>query len=111
VIFLQQPPPGGDQADFVPRLKKPVLTVNGRYDYTFPPEESPEPRFRMSRAPVSEKSRVVLDTPLDVTEQRPRLIQEVLGWFDRYPGAKQLIAGSCRRESIAMPFMVRCGPC
>jgi hypothetical protein len=23
----------GDQADFTPRLKKPVLMVNGRYDY------------------------------------------------------------------------------
>ena len=33
--FLDPPPPGGDQADFAPRMKKPVLMVNGRYDYVF----------------------------------------------------------------------------
>jgi eukaryotic-like serine/threonine-protein kinase len=35
VVFLDPPQPGGDQADFAPRLKKPVLMVNGRYDYCF----------------------------------------------------------------------------
>ena len=34
--FLDPPPPGGDQADFAPRMKMPVLMVNGRYDFTFP---------------------------------------------------------------------------
>jgi formylglycine-generating enzyme required for sulfatase activity/tRNA A-37 threonylcarbamoyl transferase component Bud32 len=87
--FLQQPSPGADQADFVPRLKKPVLMVNGRFDYTFPPETSQDPMFRMLGTPPNEKSHVVLDTPHDVTEQRPRLTREVLSWLDHYLGGVQ----------------------
>jgi eukaryotic-like serine/threonine-protein kinase len=88
--FLQKSPPGIDQADFAPRMKKPVLMVNGRYDYTFPLETSQDPLFRMLGTPPAEKSHVVLDTPHDVTQQRTRLIQEVLSWLDRYLGRVNL---------------------
>ena len=88
--FLQPPLPGLDQADFAPRMKKPVLMVNGRYDYTFPLETSQEPLFRMLGTPADEKSHIVLDTPHDVTQQRARLTQEVLGWLDRYIGRVNL---------------------
>jgi pimeloyl-ACP methyl ester carboxylesterase len=88
--FLQQPPPGIDQADFVPRIKKPVLMVNGRYDYTFPLETSQEPLFRMLGTPAAEKSHIVLDTPHDVSQQRATLIREVLSWLDRYLGRVNL---------------------
>jgi dienelactone hydrolase len=84
--FLDTPPPGGDQADFAPRMKKPVLMVNGRYDYTFPLEKAQNPMFEMLGAPTADKSHVVLDTPHDVTEQRPQLVKAVLNWLDRYLG-------------------------
>jgi pimeloyl-ACP methyl ester carboxylesterase len=84
--FLDTPPPGGDQADFAPRMKKPVLMVNGRYDYTFPLEKAQNPLFEMLGAPTADKSHVVLDTPHDVTEQRPQLVKAVLNWLDRYLG-------------------------
>src|SRR5208282_5648850 len=84
--FLYQPPKGGDQADFVPRLKKPVLMVNGRYDYSFSLQRSQLPLFEMLGSPPSEKSQVLFDTPHDVTEQRPELIRTVLGWLDKYLG-------------------------
>lgn len=87
--FLQQPPPGVDQADFAPRMKKPVLMVNGRYDYTFPLETSQDPLFRMLGTPPADKKHVVLDTPHDVTQQRKVLVQEVLSWLDRYLGTVQ----------------------
>jgi eukaryotic-like serine/threonine-protein kinase len=87
--FFQLPPPGIDQADFAPRMKKPVLMVNGRYDYTFPLETSQDPLFRMLGTPAADKRHVVLDTPHDVTQQRPRLIREALGWLDRYLGRVQ----------------------
>ncbi|HEY3823482.1 MAG TPA: bifunctional serine/threonine-protein kinase/formylglycine-generating enzyme family protein, partial [Bryobacteraceae bacterium] len=45
--FLDSAPPGGDQADFAPRMKKPVLMVNGRYDFTFPVEKAQNPLFKM----------------------------------------------------------------
>jgi formylglycine-generating enzyme required for sulfatase activity/predicted Ser/Thr protein kinase len=88
--FLQQALPGIDQADFAPRMKKPVLMVNGRYDYTFPLETSQDPLFRMLGTPAADKSHIVLDTPHDVTQQRATLIREVLGWLDRYLGRVNL---------------------
>jgi dienelactone hydrolase len=84
--FLQKPSPGFDQADFAPRLKIPVLMVNGRYDYTFPVDKAQDPLFAALGTPAGSKSHVVLDTPHDVTEQRPQLVKVVYDWLDRYLG-------------------------
>lgn len=87
--FLQQPRAGVDQADFAPRIKKPVLMVNGRYDYTFPAEKAQDPLFAMLGTPPADKSHALLDTPHDVTEQRAQLVKAVLDWLDRYLGPVQ----------------------
>jgi formylglycine-generating enzyme required for sulfatase activity/dienelactone hydrolase len=84
--FLVSPGPGTDQADFAPRMKKPVLMVNGRYDFTFPVQTAQDPLFRMLGTPAAEKRHVLLETPHDVTQDRPRLVKEVLSWLDRYLG-------------------------
>ncbi len=84
--FLDPPPPGGDQADFAPRMKMPVLMVNGRYDYVFSPRLSQDPMFNMLGTPLKDKQHIVLETPHDVTEQRPQLVKAVLDWLDRYLG-------------------------
>jgi hypothetical protein len=84
--FLQKAPPGMDQADFASHMKKPVLMINGRYDYTFPLETAQDPMFRMLGTPAAEKKHVVLDTPHDVSQQRSILVREVLGWLDHYLG-------------------------
>ena len=84
--FLDPPPPGGDAADFAVRMKKPVLMVNGRYDYTFSVEDAQNPLFRMLGTPEADKKHVLLETPHDVTEDRPRLMKEVLDWLDKYLG-------------------------
>lgn len=84
--FLFKPAPGIDQADFAPRLKKPVLMVNGRYDFSFPVESSQLPLFRMLGTPEKDKRHVLLDTPHDVLEKRDAIVAEVLAWLDRYLG-------------------------
>ncbi|MGB7022693.1 MAG: hypothetical protein WBD73_02755, partial [Candidatus Acidiferrales bacterium] len=84
--FLDQPPPGGDQADFAPRLKVPTLMVNGREDYVFSLEKCQDPLFRVLGTPDADKRHVVLDTPHDVREQRPQLVKAVLAWLDKYLG-------------------------
>lgn len=84
--FLLPAQRGLDQADFAPRMKKPVLMVNGRYDYTFPVDASQDPLFRMLGTPAADKRHVILETPHDVTEDRPVLVKEVLSWLDRYLG-------------------------
>jgi pimeloyl-ACP methyl ester carboxylesterase len=85
-FFLETPPAGGDQADFAPRMKKPVLMVNGRYDFTFPLEKAQNPLFAMLGTPEKDKRHLVLETPHDVTEQRPQLTKAVLDWLDHYLG-------------------------
>jgi formylglycine-generating enzyme required for sulfatase activity/predicted Ser/Thr protein kinase len=84
--FPEVSPPGADQADFVTRMKKPVLMVNGRYDYTFPLERAQNPFFAMLGTPEADKRHVVMDTPHDVREDRPQLTKEVLDWLDKYLG-------------------------
>jgi len=86
-FFLDPPLAGRDQADFAPRLKLPVLMVNGRYDFSFSLERAQEPLFRMLGAPAADKKHVVLDSPHDVRVRRPEMVREVLGWLDRYLGA------------------------
>ncbi len=85
-FFLYQPPRGVDQADFAPRLKKPVLMVNGRYDYVFSRDKAQLPLFRMIGSQMNDKRHVELDAPHDVTERRGELIQNVLTWLDKYLG-------------------------
>ena len=84
--FLLPPPAAIDQVNFAPRLKKPVLMVNGRYDFTFSVDKAQEPLFRMLGTPDADKKHVVLDTPHDVTERRTELVQTVLAWLDKYLG-------------------------
>jgi hypothetical protein len=85
-FFLDKPPAGGDEADFAPRIKTPVLMVNGRYDYTFPLDKAQNPLFEMLGTAPQNKSHVILETPHDVTEDRPQLVKTVLDWLDRYLG-------------------------
>jgi eukaryotic-like serine/threonine-protein kinase len=84
--FLVPVKPGTDQADFAPRMKMPVLMLNGRYDFTFPVLTSQDPLFRMLGTPPADKRHVLLETPHDVTQDRPALVKEVLSWLDRYLG-------------------------
>lgn len=84
--FLAKPKAGGDQAEFAVRMKKPVLMVNGKFDYTFPVEIAQNPLFKMLGTPEAEKKHVLLDTPHDVTEDREHLRSAVLAWLDERLG-------------------------
>jgi serine/threonine protein kinase/dienelactone hydrolase len=84
--FLNKPDAGADQADFAPRLKIPVLMVNGRYDFTFSLERAQKPLFRMLGPRDADKKHVVLDTPHDVTARKDDLVSVVLAWLDKYLG-------------------------
>jgi dienelactone hydrolase len=77
---------GLDQVDFAPRLTKPVLMVNGRYDATFPYDSAQLPFFRMLGTAPADKRHVVFDTPHDVRLRRTDLVREVLDWYDKYLG-------------------------
>ena len=67
-------------------MKRPVLTVTGRYDFTFPVEKEQNPLLAMLGTPEEDKRHLILETPHDVTEQRTQLTRAVLGWLDHYLG-------------------------
>jgi serine/threonine protein kinase/dienelactone hydrolase len=85
-FFLTPVTPARDQLNFAPRLKKPLLMINGRYDFVFSPERSQEPMFRMVATPAADKRHVLFDTPHDVSQNKEGLSKEVLSWFDKYLG-------------------------
>ena len=85
-FFLDAAPKGGDQVDFAPRLRKPILMVNGRYDFSFPPNQAQLPLFQMLGTPEADKRRVIFETPHDVSQEKAELSKEVLAWLDKYLG-------------------------
>jgi serine/threonine protein kinase/formylglycine-generating enzyme required for sulfatase activity len=78
--------PARDQVNFVPRIKKPVLMVNGQYDFTFSVEHAQNPMFEMLGTPAADKRHVIFDTPHDISQKPDALAREVLGWLDKYLG-------------------------
>jgi pimeloyl-ACP methyl ester carboxylesterase len=85
-FFLGNPVAAADPVNFVARVKKPVLMINGRYDPTFPPDLAQKPMFDMLGTPAADKRYVLADAPHDASQQRPLLLKEVLGWLDKYLG-------------------------
>jgi predicted esterase len=85
-FFLNDNLPPRDQVNFAPRVTKPVLMVNGRYDFTFSLDRAQEPLFRMLGTPGVDKRHVVFDTPHDISQEKAGLSREVLAWLDKYLG-------------------------
>jgi tRNA A-37 threonylcarbamoyl transferase component Bud32/dienelactone hydrolase len=74
--------PEVDPVNFLPRITVPTLMLNGKYDFFFPIESSQVPMFRLLGTPGADKRHVVDEGSHFVA--RPRLIQEILTWLDRY---------------------------
>jgi len=76
--------------NFAPRVRTPVLMVNGRYDFLFPLDTNQIPLFRALGTRDADKRHVLYDGGHRNLVTRPDLIGEVLAWFDRYLGPTQL---------------------
>jgi len=83
-FIMQKPFPEADQLNFAPRVTAPVLMLNGRYDFVFPPEASQEPMFRLLGTPPEHKRRVLFDSGHDTPHIA--MVRESLDWLDRYLG-------------------------
>jgi dienelactone hydrolase/predicted Ser/Thr protein kinase len=79
-------PPEASPFHFAPRVKVPILMLNGRYDYTFPLETLQKPLFKLLGTPEKDKRHVVYDTAHDVNIYRMEVVREVLNFLDRYLG-------------------------
>jgi pimeloyl-ACP methyl ester carboxylesterase len=71
-----------DGKNHFPRMKLPILMLNGRQDYLVP-ESAPQSMFSFIGTPEKDKRLVFYDSghwPLP----RNQMIKETLSWLDRY---------------------------
>ena len=83
-LEVQRAKPEAEPLNHLPRIRIPVLMLNGQYDHFFPVESSQRPMFERLGTPKEHKRWVVYEGGHNVP--REKLIQEVLGWLDRYLG-------------------------
>ena len=83
-LEFQKGQPEVEPINFLPRIKMPVLMMNGRYDHYFPVETSQRPMFRLLGTPPQHKRWVISEGGHIVP--RAQLITEALDWLDRYLG-------------------------
>jgi len=79
-------PPEASPFHFGPRVKVPVLMLNGRFDYTFPLETNQKPLFRLLGTPEKDKRHVIYNSAHDVMIFRTEVVREVLNFLDKYLG-------------------------
>jgi formylglycine-generating enzyme required for sulfatase activity/predicted esterase/predicted Ser/Thr protein kinase len=79
-----RPRPEVDLPNYAPRVKLPVLMLNGRYDLVVPLESSARPMFLLLGTPPDNKMLRIYDS--DHSVPRSDLIRESLAWLDRYLG-------------------------
>jgi eukaryotic-like serine/threonine-protein kinase len=81
---VRDKPPETDPLNFAPRVRIPVLMLNGRDDFMFPYETSQRPLFEAlgTRNKVFKR----YDGGHVSVLNRPDLMGEILDWFDKYLG-------------------------
>src|SRR5260370_39772639 len=72
--------PEVDAFNFAPRVKTPVLMLNGRYDTSFPLELSQRPMFRALGTPAADKKHGIFESGHGDFPHRDE-IREYLDWL------------------------------
>ena len=85
-IWVHDPPkfPEIDLLNFAPRVKIPILMLNGRYDHWFPYETSQIPLYNMLGTSEQHKDHYIYDSWHFVPQEE--LAKETLNWLDKYLG-------------------------
>ncbi|UCE49120.1 MAG: protein kinase [Phycisphaerales bacterium] len=79
--------PAADPFNFIPRVRIPVLMVNGREDWFFPLETSQKVMFELFGTPDEDKAHIVYPGGHGILGLFSTHIRgDVLGWLDRYLG-------------------------
>jgi TolB-like protein/formylglycine-generating enzyme required for sulfatase activity/dienelactone hydrolase len=86
-VRLADLPPAEQPYNYAPRIKQPVLMLNGRWDMYVSPA-SQQRLFDLLGASPSEKRLVQYDAGHGILPQN-QLVRETLDWFDRYLGPTQ----------------------
>jgi dienelactone hydrolase len=84
------PDPEVDPFHFVPRVRVPVLMLNGDQDFIFPLQTTQLPFFRLLGTPAADKKHVLYPGGHEITTTyRNQVVAEVVAWLDRYLGRVQ----------------------
>lgn len=92
------PPDGGyltthmpllEVVNHAPRIRIPVLMINGRYDPVFPVTENQLALLALLGTPPADKRHILLDFGHS-SPPRAETLRETLGWFDKYLGPPRL---------------------
>jgi dienelactone hydrolase len=82
--------PEVDSFNFAPRVRAPILMLNGDQDHIFPLQTSQRPLFQGLGTPSADKKHVLYPGGHEIfVTQRSQIVQEVVGWLDRYVGRVQ----------------------
>jgi dienelactone hydrolase len=76
--------PEADQINYLPRIKIPVLMLNGKYDMFNPYETSVKPFYDFLGTPEKDKRLCLYEA--DHSIYKSEMIKEVLSWLDKYFG-------------------------
>jgi dienelactone hydrolase/predicted Ser/Thr protein kinase len=84
------PAPEADPFHFVPRVRVPILMVNGDEDFIFPVDTTQRPFFDGLGTPPSDKKHVLYPGGHEIfATKHTQLVQEVVAWLDKYLGRVQ----------------------
>jgi len=83
-IYFQRCLPEVDPVNYLPRLKTPILMLNGRYDFFVPYETSQLPFYELLGTPEEDKRMRVYEKSHNVPGIQ--LTKETLAWLDKYLG-------------------------
>jgi dienelactone hydrolase len=89
---VDRPRPEVDLPNYAPRVRLPVLMLNGRYDLVFPLESSARPLFERLGTPPSDKVLRVYESDHGIP--RTELVRESLAWLDKYLGPVESAAAA-----------------
>jgi hypothetical protein len=78
------PTPAIDPVHFLPRIRIPVLMINGRFDPLFPVDTAQQPMFNLLGTPAENKRLEILDAAHVMP--RSDLLRASSGWLDEYLG-------------------------
>ncbi len=74
-----------DPINFVPRIRQPLLLLNGRYDAGYPVDLLQKPLLRMLGTPEKDKRHVLVESGHSIMRSVERT-RETVDWLDRYLG-------------------------
>jgi len=81
--------PAWDNFNFAPRVRIPVLLINGKYDSWFLHEATQVPLYRHLGTPEKDKKFLVFPTGHSLYGYRGERIKATLDWLDKYLGPVQ----------------------